>query len=65
MTVEDFSTFGSSSVIIANPEQNFEPLSALNLDTKLLTYAYRSGLGVALLNQDGNIDSNDQQNSMP
>ncbi|BBI67296.1 hypothetical protein PKHYL_14870 [Psychrobacter sp. KH172YL61] len=35
MTVEDFSTFGSSSVIIANPEQNFEPLSALNLDTKL------------------------------
>ena len=61
MTVEDFSTFGSSSVIIANPEKNFEPLSALNLDTKLLTYAYRSGLGVALLNQDGNIDSNDQQ----
>ena len=61
MTVEDFSTFGSSSVIIANPEQNFEPLSALNLDTKLLTYAYRSGLGVALLNQDGNINSNDQQ----
>jgi len=57
-----FAAFGSSSVIIANPEGNFEPLSALNLDTELLTNAYRSGLGVALLNQDGKIDSADQQN---
>jgi len=61
MVVEDFSAFGSSSVIIANPEQNFEPLSSLNLDTELLTDAYRSGLGVALLNQDGDIDANEQQ----
>lgn len=56
-----FSTFGSSSVIIANPEQNFEPLSDLNLDTELLTYAYRSGLGVVLLNRDGKVDLSDQQ----
>ncbi|MDX2373099.1 hypothetical protein ACTXGL_08935 [Psychrobacter sp. T6-6] len=61
MVVEDFAAFGSSSVIIANPEQNFEPLSSLNLDTELLTDAYRSGLGVALLNQDGDIDANEQQ----
>jgi len=61
ITADYFSAFGSSSVIIANPEQNFESLSALNLDTELLTNAYRSGLAVALLNQDGNIDSADQQ----
>ncbi|WP_350601739.1 hypothetical protein, partial [Pseudomonas sp. 65/3-MNA-CIBAN-0223] len=42
-----FATFGSSSVIIANPEQNFQPLHELNLDSELLTYAYRSGLGIA------------------
>jgi len=61
ITADYFSAFGSSSVIIANPEQNFESLSALNLDTELLTNAYRSGLSIALLNQDGKIDSADQQ----
>ena len=61
ITTDYFSAFGSSSVIIANPEQNFEPLSGLNLDTELLTFAYRSGLGVALLNSDGKVDSNDQK----
>ncbi|MBI0426928.1 hypothetical protein [Psychrobacter sp. NG27] len=61
ITTDYFSAFGSSSVIIANPEQNFEPLSALNLDTELLTFAYRSGLGVALLNSDGQVDSGDQK----
>ncbi|PKH81289.1 hypothetical protein [Psychrobacter sp. 4Bb] len=61
ITADYFSAFGSSSVIIANPEQNFESLSMLNLDTELLTNAYRSGLSIALLNQDGNIDSADQQ----
>ena len=61
ITADYFAAFGSSSVIIANPEQNFEPLSALNLDTELLTFAYRSGLGVALLNHDGHIDPNDQK----
>ncbi|MGM8888772.1 hypothetical protein ACS8FD_22785, partial [Psychrobacter sp. 1U2] len=43
-----FSDFGSSSVIIANPEQNFKPLSELSLDSDLLTNAYRSGLNVVL-----------------
>ena len=61
ITADYFAAFGSSSVIIANPEQNFESLSTLNLDTELLTNAYRSGLAVALLNQDGKIDSADQQ----
>lgn len=57
-----FATFGSSSVIIANPEKNFQPLHELGLDTELLTYAYRSGLGVALLNQDGVVSPEAQQN---
>ena len=56
-----FSAFGNSSVIIANPEQNFQPLNELNLDQELLTYAYRSGLGVTLINRDGNINQDDQQ----
>lgn len=56
-----FSAFGNSSVIIANPEKNFQPLKELNLDSELLTYAYRSGLGVALLNRDGHVGSDDQQ----
>lgn len=47
-----FSDFGSSSVIIANPEQNFQPLSELNLDSDLLINAYRSGLGVLLVKQN-------------
>ncbi|MCH1781941.1 hypothetical protein [Psychrobacter glaciei] len=57
-----FATFGSSSVIIANPEKNFQPLHELNLDSELLTYAYRSGLGIALLNQDGVVSQDAQQN---
>lgn len=61
MEADYFSTFGSSSVIVANPEKNFQPLHELGLETELLTYAYRSGLGVALLNQDGSITPDDQQ----
>ena len=61
ITEDYFSAFGSSSVIIANPEKNFQPLNELNLDSELLTYAYRSGLGIALLNQDGNVSLDDQQ----
>ena len=56
-----FTSFGSSSVIIANPEQNFQALNELNLDSDLLTDAYRSGLGVALINQDGILTEADHQ----
>lgn len=61
ITADNFSAFGSSSVIIANPEKNFEPLTSLNLDSDLLTYAYRSGLGVALLHREGDVSPDDQQ----
>ena len=56
-----FATFGNSSVIIANPEKNFQSLNELNIDQELLTYAYRSGLGVTLLNKDGIVSQEDQQ----
>lgn len=61
VAADHFSSFGSSSVIIANPEKNFKPLSELNLDSELLTYAYRSGLGVALNSKDGMLSEEDQQ----
>lgn len=56
-----FSSFGSSSVIIANPEQNFQPLSELNLDSNLLTNAYRSGLSVLLAKQHAPLTIEAQQ----
>ena len=56
-----FSDFGSSSVVIANPEQNYQPLSELNLDIELLTSAYRSGLGVALTQKSGLLTADAQQ----
>ncbi|WP_201526832.1 hypothetical protein [Psychrobacter frigidicola] len=56
-----FANFGSSSVIIANPEQNFQPLNELNLDSELLTNAYRSGFSIALTNYDGIISAEDKQ----
>ncbi len=58
---EYFSSFGSSSVIIANPEQNFQPLNELNLDSDLLTHAYRSGLNVLLTKQQAPLTAESQQ----
>ncbi len=56
-----FTKFGSSSVVIANPEDNFEPLSQLGLDQNLLTNAYRSGLNVALSFQEGSLNDTDKK----
>lgn len=61
ITADYFSAFGSSSVIIASPEKNFQPLHELGLNNELLTDAYRSGLGVALLNQDSTVSADAQQ----
>lgn len=56
-----FANFGSSSVIIANPEQNFQPLSELGLDTDLLSRAYRSGLSVALTQTSAALTGEERQ----
>ena len=59
--VSYFSNFGSSSVVIVNPEQNYQPLTELNLDIELLTSAYRSGLGVALTKNNSLLSTEAQQ----
>lgn len=56
-----FANFGSSSVIIANPEQNFQPLSELHLDSELLTQAYRSGLAVVITKEDNALSATDKR----
>lgn len=38
----------NSSIAIANPEQNYQPLKSLGIDPKKLVEAYRAGLSVAL-----------------
>ena len=52
-----FADFGRSSVIIANPEENFQSLDTLGLDSHLLTNVYRNGLSILLANTDGNIST--------
>lgn len=61
LATDYFLDFGITSVIIANPEQNFQPLSALNLDNKRLSHAFRSGFSVVLTNTDGQLSDDEQQ----
>ena len=57
----DFADFGSSSVIIANPEKNFKPLDKLDVDKEMLARAYRSGLTVAISAKSASVSATDQQ----
>lgn len=61
ITADHFVSFGSSSVVIANPENNFQSLDSLGLDSHLLTNVYRSGLSVLLINKDGKISASDAE----
>lgn len=61
ITADHFANFGSSSVVIANPENNFQSLDSLGLDSHLLTNVYRSGLSVLLTNKDGKISASDAE----
>ncbi|WP_201583070.1 hypothetical protein [Psychrobacter jeotgali] len=56
-----FTNFDSSSISIANPEHNFQPLTELSVDRDLLTQAYRSGLVVALTNKGGSVNAEEQR----
>ena len=58
---DSFANFGSSSVVIANPEQNFQALDSLSLDRDLLSHAYRSGLFVALTYKGQPLSDTDKQ----
>lgn len=45
----------NSSIAIANPEQNYQPLTSLGIDPKKLVEAYRAGLSVALTAQSNQL----------
>lgn len=61
LSMETFAELNSTSVSIANPEQNFQSLSSLHLDADILSKAYRSGLGVVLTHEGGALSSEQQQ----
>ena len=48
LQLSDLTTNKNSSIVIANPEQNYQPLKSLGIDPKKLVEAYRAGLSVAL-----------------
>ena len=57
--IHHFANFGSSSVVIADPEKNFQSLEFLGLDSRLLTNIYRNGLSVLLTKVDGNLSTSE------
>ncbi|WP_352337956.1 hypothetical protein [Psychrobacter sp. 16-MNA-CIBAN-0192] len=61
LAADYFFDFGNSSVIVANPEQNFQPLRAMDLDDKRLSHAFRSGFSVVLTNNDGQLSNAERQ----
>ena len=48
LQLSDLTAKKNSSIVIANPEQNYQPLKSLGIDPKKLVEAYRAGLSVAL-----------------
>ena len=48
LQLSDLTANKNSSIAIANPEQNYQPLKSLGIDPKKLVEAYRAGLSVAL-----------------
>ena len=48
LQLSDLTANKNSSIVIANPEQNYQPLKSLGIDPKKLVEAYRAGLSVAL-----------------
>ena len=61
LAADYFFDFGSSSVIIANPERNFQPLQAMDLDDKRLSHAFRSGLSVVLTHTGTQLSADERQ----
>lgn len=51
LQLSDLTANKNSSIVIANPEQNYQPLKSLGIDPKKLVEAYRAGLSVALTAQ--------------
>ncbi len=61
LAIDSFNNRKTGSISIANPEQNFQSLSELNLDSKTLSSAYRAGLGVVLSSTHRNVSAEDRK----
>lgn len=55
LQLSDLTANKNSSIVIANPEQNYQPLTSLGIDSKKLVEAYRAGLSVALTAQSNQL----------
>lgn len=55
LQLSDLTANKNSSIAIANPEQNYQPLTSLGIDPKKLVEAYRAGLSVALTAQSNQL----------
>lgn len=55
LQLSDLTANKNSSIVIANPEQNYQPLTSLGIDPKKLVEAYRAGLSVALTAQSNQL----------
>ncbi len=61
LEADSFDNRKTGSISISNPEQNFQSLAELNLDSKTLSSAYRAGLGVVLASKHRNISADDRK----
>ena len=55
LQLSDLTANKNSSIVIANPEQNYQSLKSLGIDPKKLVEAYRAGLSVALTAQSNQL----------
>lgn len=61
LQLSDLTGHKNSSIAIANPEQNYQPLKSLGIDPKKLVEAYRAGLSVALTAQSNQLSPKERE----
>lgn len=61
LQLSDLTANKNSSIVIANPEQNYQPLTSLGIDPKKLVEAYRAGLSVALTAQSNQLSPKERE----
>lgn len=61
LQLSDLTANKNSSIVIANPEQNYQPLKSLGIDPKKLVEAYRAGLSVALTAQSTQLSPKERE----
>ena len=61
LQLSDLTANKNSSIAIANPEQNYQPLKSLGIDPKKLVEAYRAGLSVALTAQSNQLSPKERE----